>query len=454
MRHKVLPLVACFLLFLGGGLFAQNNARYFDGIDDCVSIGNMNTTATPITTQFTVEAWIKPESINVGAFSLYGRTIFASSTVTDKPIWVTQHGSEIWVYSYSNNDVKIKTVGLGLTANTWSHIAVTVIKNGDLKLYVNGQLVASKTAGNGGTNWNSTFTIGDLRPDRKIAFWGYIDEVRVWNDVRTDTEIQANYDKTVDPASDNLIGYWKLDESEGHDAYDSTGNGYNGIVRSGASIHPNPDPGWTAGVPTLPVELSSFSAILTADLFVRLQWITQSETGVSGFYIYRSIERDIATAMIVSPFIGATNTSDQHSYLYMDTDLIEPGTYYYWLSVHNYDGSVDYHGPTTVHYNQNTNQEVPDIPIISGLKSIYPNPFNPSANISYTLIKDAELSFVISNSRGQIVRRISAGHKAAGDGKITWNGLDDNGNTCSSGVYHIRMNAGKQSFAKKAVLMK
>jgi len=38
---------------------------------------------------------------------------------------------------------------------------------------------------------------------------------------------------------------------------------------------------------TLPVELSSFTAVLTADFFVKLHWVTQSETGVSGFYVYR-----------------------------------------------------------------------------------------------------------------------------------------------------------------------
>ncbi|MCB5271249.1 MAG: T9SS type A sorting domain-containing protein [Candidatus Cloacimonetes bacterium] len=449
MRHKVLPLLACFLLFLGGGLFAANNALYFDGVDDCVAIGNM---ASKITSSFTVEAWFNPATLTTPTL---GRTIFAGTSGTNKNIWVTHRGDEISVCSYKDNTPVILTTSMDLDIDEWYHIAVSVVgQNGEVKLYVDGELKGSGTAGNVSPVWGGLFTIGDLRPSSTthFAFNGLIDEVRLWNVVRTATDINNNYDKPVSPSSANLVGYWKLDEIDGTIANDSTINGYDGRVQDGTATHTSPD--WQDGVPTLPVELSSFTAILTADLFVRLQWITQSETGVSGFYIYRSTERDIATAMIVNPFISATNTSEQQSYQYVDSNLYEPGTYYYWLSVQNIDGSVDYHGPTTVYYDTNPNQGTPGIPIVSGLSSIYPNPFNPSATVAYGLSKDADVNFVIYNSRGQIIRQISEGQKAAGSWKLIWNGLDENGDTYSSGVYHIRMNAGNQSFVKKAVLMK
>ena len=205
---------------------------------------------------------------------------------------------------------------------------------------------------------------------------------------------------------------------------------------------------------TLPVTLSSFTAVLTAEQYVKLQWTTQSETGVSGFYVYRSSASTLSDAIMVSPIIGATNTGDQHNYEYVDAELYDTGSYYYWLSVRNMDGSEDYHGPIAVNYNPGGEEVTAEIPLVSGLSSIYPNPFNPSTTIAYGLSKNAELSFVIYNARGQIVRRISEGQKAAGNWKLIWNGLDDNGHNCPTGIYHIRMNAGKESFVKKVALLK
>ncbi|MDZ4183263.1 MAG: hypothetical protein U1B83_10360, partial [Candidatus Cloacimonadaceae bacterium] len=81
---------------------------------------------------------------------------------------------------------------------------------------------------------------------------------------------------------------------------------------------------------TLPVELSSFTAVLTAQNYVKLDWVTQSETGVMGYYIYRSIDTSLAHAMVVSPMIESANSSQTQSYSFTDTEVY-PGTYYYWL---------------------------------------------------------------------------------------------------------------------------
>lgn len=44
-----------------------------------------------------------------------------------------------------------------------------------------------------------------------------------------------------------------------------------------------------AHVDTLPVELSSFSAVLTAQNFVKLTWVSQSETNLLGYLVYRAL---------------------------------------------------------------------------------------------------------------------------------------------------------------------
>ena len=70
-----------------------------------------------------------------------------------------------------------------------------------------------------------------------------------------------------------------------------------------------------------------------------LTWVTQSETGVAGFNIYRGDSDALADAEMLNVFIEATNTSQQQSYIYVDEDLWQSGTYHYWLESRDLDGA-------------------------------------------------------------------------------------------------------------------
>ncbi len=203
----------------------------------------------------------------------------------------------------------------------------------------------------------------------------------------------------------------------------------------------------------LPIELSSFTATISAQNFINLTWVTQSETGVQGYYVLRNTSADLATALTVSDLIAATNTSQQQSYVFTDKELAEDGTYYYWLQNSDLDGTVAFHGPISIVYSA-AGGNIPSIPLVTELKAIYPNPFNPLAFFPYSLKESATVNFEIYNSRGQLVRRIPIGEKSAGYHQTEWDGRDDQGRACSTGVYHIRMTAGTESFFRKAVLMK
>jgi hypothetical protein len=208
------------------------------------------------------------------------------------------------------------------------------------------------------------------------------------------------------------------------------------------------------GDPTLPVELSSFTAILTADFFVKLHWVTQSETGVSGFYVYRSDDGSLDNAILISPMIDATNTTDLQEYEYTDYELYQPGTYYYWLQVQDMDGGLIYHGPTTVYFDNSSNSGIPGIPVRTGFTSVYPNPFNPRTTISYGITKAGDVSFKIYNQKGQLVKSFNEAQKAIGYWKLDWDGTDTNGRTCPTGVYFVKMHTGNRDYLTKAVLMK
>jgi hypothetical protein len=204
---------------------------------------------------------------------------------------------------------------------------------------------------------------------------------------------------------------------------------------------------------TNPVELSYFNATTSNDNFAYLQWATQSETGVQGFYILRNTQENLSSAVVVSNQIPATNTSDQQTYIFKDTELYDNGVYYYWLQLADIDGSNSYTGPVLYYYST-TSDPTPEIPLISELKSVYPNPFNPLVFIPYSIANRTDVNFRIFNMRGQIVKQISEGSKMPGNYRISWEGKDDSGSVLPNGIYYVIMSAGNSEFVKKAVLLK
>jgi len=206
--------------------------------------------------------------------------------------------------------------------------------------------------------------------------------------------------------------------------------------------------------PPLPVELTTFTAVISSDNLVEISWITQSETGMVGYYIYRSTSETLDNAIAVSDMIEALNTAEQHTYKFIDSEIYDSGTYYYWLQTVEMGGTVSFHGPVSVYYTSAQDNPIPEIPKVTELRSIYPNPFNPVAYIPYSLAEESDAHFYIYNVKGQLLRHIYVGPKNPGYYQISWDGKDINGKACGSGVYYIIMKAGKQTFQRKAVLMK
>jgi len=209
------------------------------------------------------------------------------------------------------------------------------------------------------------------------------------------------------------------------------------------------------GDPPLPVELSSFTASISAHNYISLCWTTQSETGVHGFRIFRAREENLANALAVSPLIAASNSSQAQFYVYEDTTLDDCGTYYYWLQSSDFNGSTQYFGPVTLYYDpQNGDLPTPDVPLATCLKAAYPNPFNPVTYISFELKNEQRVCVSIYNQRGQMVRSWDLGLRAPGSHRIEWDGNTLEGTPCPSGVYLIRMRAGSQDYRSKVVLSK
>ena len=96
-----------------------------------------------------------------------------------------------------------------------------------------------------------------------------------------------------------------------------------------------------------------------------------------------------------------------------------------------------------------------ELPTEFALGQNYPNPFNPTTTISFSLPKEAPVTFEIYNMLGVKIRTLMAGQtKSAGSYSVYWDGKDDAGVSMSSGVYLYRISAGSFLASKKMTLLK
>jgi len=84
----------------------------------------------------------------------------------------------------------------------------------------------------------------------------------------------------------------------------------------------------------------------------------------------------------------------------------------------------------------------------------YPNPFNPTTNIAFSMKETAPVRIEIYNMKGQLVRTLVDEIRPAGNHTVVWNGVDNNNRSISSGVYFYKMTTGKFTSTKKMILLK
>ena len=98
--------------------------------------------------------------------------------------------------------------------------------------------------------------------------------------------------------------------------------------------------------------------------------------------------------------------------------------------------------------------EVVALPTEFTLKQNFPNPFNPSTTLRYGLPEDASVSLVIYDIRGNTVRTMDSGEQAAGWYEHIWNGMNDEGQPVSTGLYLTRLRAGSYTKTIKMLYLK
>jgi hypothetical protein len=268
-----------------------------------------------------------------------------------------------------------------------------------------------------------------------------------WFEITLDTPFQYN-------GTDNLVIYWQNydgDYASGYPrfyykstTYRSThkyqDNSFPAINGSLSSYLPNTRLHYVDN--PLPVTLTSFTATVAQETTANIQWTVESESGLVGYYVYRS-DSDLLHAAAISYLIQADNTPFSHSYSFVDDELEYEHTYNYWLESVGSDGSTSQWGPQHIVLE---GAPAPQLPEVTALGNNYPNPFNPTTVLKLNVKENEEGKLEIFNSRGQCVvtKRFAPGYH-----EYEW---DAEGN--ASGLYFYRLSSPSYQAVKKMMLLK
>ena len=85
----------------------------------------------------------------------------------------------------------------------------------------------------------------------------------------------------------------------------------------------------------------------------------------------------------------------------------------------------------------------------------YPNPFNPTTTIEFSIQNNSKVKLTIYNINGQKIMTLVHNEFTQGNHSIIWNGDDESGNSVSSGIYMYKLKVNNKTEAvKKCLLLK
>ncbi len=217
-------------------VFGNESALLFDGQDDyvtCVAGPDLN-----LTEAMTIEAWVNPAGWGAFGSSGAGRIVdkghisfFLNGQGTNLP----DSSSGLWLSTTGNDPGFICTPRNSITLDGWQHLAFTYDGlSSEAKMYIDGseqELTFSGGQPEGNITDNSSINLligNSALLDR--TFDGIIDEVRIWNTVRSSDEIQANKDHYLDGENTGLVAYWRMNEGNGALIGDGSVNDNTGLI--------------------------------------------------------------------------------------------------------------------------------------------------------------------------------------------------------------------------------
>ncbi len=195
-----------------------------DGVNDFVTIGNP--TELQITGDQTIEMWLYPRSFATRQ-NPYNKAYGGEGTFT-------QETSGVITYFYGTSGVDATpyqgfNTGISLNLNEWNHVAlVRDLTNMQLHWYVNGIQTNTVAADYGAAVAGGSPVL--LGAGYQNNYNGQMDEVRIWNTARSQSEVRDNMGKRLIGTESGLVAYYRFDAGTGTTLLDDSNNGLDGIL--------------------------------------------------------------------------------------------------------------------------------------------------------------------------------------------------------------------------------
>ncbi len=191
---------------------------------------------------------------------------------------------------------------------------------------------------------------------------------------------------------------------------------------------------WLETGQQIPVELVSFNADASADKIL-LSWQTATELNNYGFEIQRSINKN--NFVKVGFVKGFGTKSETQVYSFVDKNV--SGKIYYRLKQVDLNGTFEYSDVI----------EATTFPDKFSLSQNFPNPFNPTTLIKYSIPQNSFISLKVFNLLGQEVVTLYEGLRQAGNYVASFDG-----SALASGVYVYQLKVNDFLETKKLILLK
>jgi len=477
LLHSTIPII----FFSFNLIMGQDHSINFDGNDDFIRIPDH--TSLDLTENYTLEAWIFPESFSwlAGIISKY------HTNAANGYMLRLTHQSP---YTGLGFDEVVTSTGV-LNGNQWYHIAA-VNNGGDRSLYINGsEYTLSGTPLNVVAN-NNNLKIGSDYNGR--FFDGRIDEVRIWDIARSQDDIVATLDTVLSGEETGLVAYYTFNEGSGDSLFDQTGHGHDGALMG--------NPSWADGY-TLSGLLGdiNFDEVLNIYDAVMLVAIMLAHEDGTEFQLHAcdtnqdgviDIEDIVLLIQWILDIDGNLRTALSHGNYSLNNrsviiksdgeiagfqmELSEPVAV---SEIHLPSGwGWNQDGTTCVAYSMD-GSSLPDgftltlgesgtiahlklagwgreaiqaqkIPLPESFDlQVGPNPFNPGCTILFELSNSTHIELDVYNLKGQYITSIMTGILQPGKHQFYW--VPSN---VSSGAYFIRVSDGKNSQIAKILYLK
>ncbi len=212
-----------------------NAALSFDGTGDQVVVPHSADLA--LNGDFTIETWIKATGAPSIGSILTKENQFVLGRWADGSIQVAFSGQPANTFNWVDT-------GYDVALNTWTHLSMSYDESErTVKLYANGELVSFLRHTQ--TNELIPDTIAETTNAIQIGgrtihneyFQGQIGDLRIWNDVRTDEEIAANWNQElIGNQGGSLVAHFEFKETSGQTVNDSAGSN-NGTLGANSSAN-------------------------------------------------------------------------------------------------------------------------------------------------------------------------------------------------------------------------